>query len=108
MQDTIKTNLINALGLESLTETEQEEALLRIGNIIFQSTLMRVLEELDEAAKAELDKLLSLPSRDEEAILMFLRARVQNFDEIMNEEVVRFKSNVEEFMAKATGKVDKE
>ena len=88
------------MGLENLSEKEQEESLLSIGRIIFQSVLIRVMEELDEAGKDEFEKILTEKPNDEEAILGFLQAKISNFNEIVSGEVAKFKQGSVDFMDK--------
>jgi hypothetical protein len=100
MKDILKQNIIKDLGLEALSEEEQEEALLSVGRIIFQAVLIRVLQELDDQGKDEFDKLLSEKPNDEEAILKFLTEKVPNLNSIVREEVSKFKQETVDFMKK--------
>lgn len=98
MTTILQKNIINDLGLDKLPAKEQEEALLSIGRIIFQSVLIRTMEELDEAGKDEFEKILSEKPNDEEAILSFLQKKIPNLNEIVNEEVAKFKQDSVDFM----------
>ncbi|MDP3014995.1 MAG: DUF5663 domain-containing protein [bacterium] len=100
MKTILQKNIIKDLGLDKLSEKEQEESLLSIGRIIFQSVLIRVMEELDEAGKDEFEKILEEKPNDEEAILNFLRSKLPNLDEIVDEEVAKFKQESVGFMNK--------
>lgn len=103
MATILQENIIKNLGLDSLPEKEQEEALQSIGRIIFQSVLIRVMEELDDKGKDEFEKILSEKPNDESAILGFLQTKIPNLDEIVNNEVSKFKQESVDFM-KAVGK----
>lgn len=98
MATILQENIIKNLGLDSLPEKEQEEVLQRIGRIIFQTVLIRVMEYLDEAAKDEFEKILTEKPNDEAAILGFLQAKIPNLDEIVNDEVSKFKQESVDFM----------
>ncbi len=100
MDDILKKNIINDLGIDALPQEQQEEALLRIGNIIFQGVLARVLELMSDGDKSELEKLLMEKSGSPEAILDFLRLKVDNLDAIVGEEVAKFKQESADFMGK--------
>ena len=100
MNTILQKNIIKDLGLENLSEKEQEESLLSIGRIIFQSVLIRVMEELDEAGKNEFEKILTEKPNDEETILSFLQAKIPNFNEIISGEVAKFKQESVDFMDK--------
>ena len=102
MPTILQKNIIKDLGLDKLPEKEQEEALLTIGSIIFQAVLIKVMEELTEKEKDQFEKLLTEKPDDEEAILGFLKAKVPNLNEIVNEEVAKFKQESLDFMKKIT------
>ncbi|MEK9154761.1 MAG: hypothetical protein AAB596_01690 [Patescibacteria group bacterium] len=97
MDNILKQNLIKEIGLDTLPQEEQESALLSIGRIIFQGVLIKVLDELNDKDKDELEKLLAEKSDDEAAILNFLRAKVANLEEIIKSEVERFKKESVDF-----------
>ncbi|PIR71538.1 MAG: hypothetical protein CO145_02430 [Candidatus Nealsonbacteria bacterium CG_4_9_14_3_um_filter_37_13] len=91
-------NIIKELDIDALPEKEQEEALLRVGKIIFQSVLIRVMEKLNSEEKDQFTKLLTEKPDDEKAILDFLKSKIPNFNEIVNEEVAGFKKESLDFM----------
>jgi len=100
MANILKQNIIQELGLDVLSEKEQEEALLRIGQIIFQSVLIRVMEELTAKEKDQFAKLLTERPDDEKVIFDFLKSKIPNLEEIVNEEVAAFKKESLEFIEK--------
>lgn len=98
MATILQKNIIKELGLDNLSEKEQEETLLSIGKIIFQSVLIRTMEELDDKSKDEFEKILSEKPNDEEAILSFLQKKLPNLNDIVNDEVSKFKQESVDFM----------
>lgn len=98
MATILQKNIIKELGLDTLPGKEQEETLLSIGRIIFQSVLIRTMEELDENSKDEFEKILSEKPNDEEAILAFLQSKLPNLNEIVQDEVSKFKQESVDFM----------
>lgn len=98
MDNILKQNIIKELGLDKLSEKEQEEVLLNIGRIIFQSVLIRTMEELSDKDKNEFEKILSEKQNDEGAILGFLQSKLPNLNDIVNEEVAKFKQESVGFM----------
>ncbi len=98
MATILQKNIIKELGLDKLSEKEQEETLLSIGKIIFQSVLIRTMEELDDKDKDEFEKILSEKPNDEEMILGFLKKKLPNLNEIVNDEVSKFKQGSVDFM----------
>lgn len=100
MATILQKNIIKDLGLDTLPGKEQEETLLSIGRIIFQSVLISVMDELDEAGNDEFEKILSEKPNDEEAIFGFLQSKLPNLNEIINDEVSKFKQESVDFMKK--------
>ena len=98
MDDILKENIIKSLGIDALPQEQQEEALAKIGNMIFQGVLMKVMENMAEADRDEFEKLLSEKNNEPEAILNFLRSKIANLDEIVNEEIIKFKQESANFM----------
>ncbi len=98
MEPHIKDNLIKDLGLDLLPEEDQEQALLTVGRIIFQSVLIRVLERLSEKEKTEFEKILKEKQDDEEAVYAFLQEKIPNLNDVVTEEVAKFKTDAGEMM----------
>ncbi len=92
MDDILKQNIFKTLGLDRLPLAKQEEALLGISKIIFQAVLIRVFEELNEEDKDELEALLVRKPDDETAMLAFFRGKLPNLDDIVDEEIRKFKA----------------
>lgn len=92
------------LGLDGLSAEEQQKALQKVGDIIFQRVMMRAIDELDEVSKNELDRLLDVKKNDAGAMLDFLRDRLSNFDALVAEEVAGFKKEAWELARAAKGK----
>lgn len=94
MQNILNENIIKYLGLENLDETKQKDTLLRIGKVIYQAVMMRVVDLLDEPSQGEFDKLLDEVKADEskqDMIMEFLKTKIPNLDEIAKEEITKFK-----------------
>jgi hypothetical protein len=101
INDALKLNLIKELGIDRLPQADQEAALLKIGDIIFQAVLIRVLDELKDEDRKELDVFLENPAHqnDPESFYSFLADRLSNLDEIVAEEVANFKRDTFEVMS---------
>jgi len=94
MDNLFNKNIISHLGLEHLEPQEQEETLLRVGKIIYQAVMLRVVDILSEEDQKEFEKILDTEGSGEgkgEKILNFLKAKIPNLDEIAKEEIVKFK-----------------
>lgn len=66
-----QSEVIQALGLENRSESEQEEALIAIGELLSKATMVRIIEKMDEPTRAAFDNLL-VTSPTEDQILAFL------------------------------------
>lgn len=98
MATNFKNDLIKELGLEDLPSEEQVEIVLKIGRIIQQNIILRVLDEMKEEDKDEFDKFLGEKGDDQEAITEFLRSKIPNLDDIVNEEIEKFKTEKINFL----------
>ncbi|HEC30601.1 MAG TPA: hypothetical protein ENI66_01135 [Candidatus Yonathbacteria bacterium] len=99
--DILQKNIIKELGLENLPEDKREEVYLRISKIIYQNIIIRVVEILSEEEQDEFNKLLDEVAQEEgesDKVLEFLMAKINNFDDIVAEEIVRFKEESEGVM----------
>lgn len=79
--------LLEALKVRELAEEEQEALLLELNELIAQSTLVRLLEQMDDATQSEFSALLDGGASEAEAEA-FIAQRVPNADAIL-EEVIR-------------------
>ncbi len=90
MKTIVDNNLILSLGLDKLTPEEQEQILVDIGDVIYDSIISRALRELSEKDKIELDHLLA-DRPDFDRLGSFLHDRVPHIDRIAAEEINNFK-----------------
>lgn len=91
MNAQLKQAIINDLGLGALSLAEQDTAIERVGKLIFQSVLLRVSETLNETDQKALEKLLGEPASDPSTLFTFLGEKAPNLNELVKEEVFRFK-----------------
>lgn len=109
MDKYLKANLITELGIDKLPPERQAELLLKIGDTIYKAVMTRVVEELSDEDRTAFDRLLDEKPADagrqddEEAVFSFLRSKLPNLDEIVNEEIAEFKKESIETMAAITG-----
>jgi len=93
----IQNNIKNVLDLGSLPPEEQEEIILRIGGIIYQNVLIRIMELMGEKDQDEFEELLDRNAAPEE-IFSFLKSRVKDFEKIIEEEAIKFKDKASNIM----------
>ena len=85
--------IIDILGLEKLSSEDQKKAFEIIGQTIFQSVFLRVMDELDDEQKKEFETVLE-GAKNEQEIFAFLEQHVPHVDDIMREETERFKAEI--------------
>jgi hypothetical protein len=86
----IQKNIEEVLGIEGLSQEEQEDIVTRIGALIYQNVLMRALDKMSEEDQDEFEKILDKDATSEE-IFSFLEEKVDNFKDIINEESLKFR-----------------
>lgn len=94
----IQKNITNALEIDSLPPEEQQEIILRVGAIIYQNVLIRVMEILTDSEQDEFEKLLDTGAKPEE-IFAFLKDKVKDFEKIIDEEAVKFRDKSSNMMS---------
>ncbi|MEN9647806.1 MAG: hypothetical protein RLY57_610 [Candidatus Parcubacteria bacterium] len=90
MKHLIDTNLIQTLGLDKLSPEEQEQILVDIGDVIYQSIISRAIQALSNKDKVELDHLLA-DKPDFDQIGNFMYEHIPHIDRIAEEEINNFK-----------------
>lgn len=88
-----KTQLLEALDLENLSPKEQEELLLEINELVLKGSMLRIVERMDDAARAEFHALME-GEPDEAALEAFLAARVPDADRIVAETVAELTDDI--------------
>lgn len=92
----IEKDLITELGLGDLSEEKKMELVIKWGNIVQKDVMMRVLTELSESDKEELDKLLVGNMDNYEEIYKFLEKKLPNLDDIVKEEIENFRQEMKD------------
>ncbi|MFZ3011607.1 MAG: DUF5663 domain-containing protein [Minisyncoccia bacterium] len=93
----IQKNISSVLELENLPPEERQEIILRVGALIYQNVLMRVMEVMKEEDQDEFEKLLDRNAGPED-IFMFLKEKVKDFEKIIEEEALKFKDKASGIM----------
>ena len=89
MDQKLRQTIINAYNLGSLSEDEQNDIIERIGSLILQGILMRVMEDMSETLQSEFEEMLDKDASPE-MIIGFLRENVRDFENIAKEEAEKF------------------
>ena len=93
MDNNTATSIIRALGLDPTTMAPemQQEVLGRVGTLVYQAVLIRVMEVLSDEDVAEFEKLID-GWADQDKIFDFLKVKVMNLDDLIKEEALKFKN----------------
>ena len=94
--DLLRKNIIVELGLQELPEDRKLHLLSRMSDLIQKRVLLQVIKSLAVQDKEQFDKLLG--AGNEQEIYRFLIAKVPNIEEITDEEVIKFKEEVIEYV----------
>lgn len=78
--------ILKALQMSELSPEEQEQMLLDINAIIYEGSMVRIVERMDEQARADFEALMESDA-DEEAVEAFLKERVPDADALVAETV---------------------
>ena len=82
---TIKENLMDLFELDKLSPEKAAEMVDRLGKLVFQAVLVRVLPTLSEEDFTEYEKIVD-SKQEGDAIFKFLGEKVPDLDKIIAEE----------------------
>lgn len=85
-----QSNIIDTLKLQDDSEEVKQEAINDATEIIFDSVVDRIQAELSDEALVEYDRVFGEENPEEERAA-FLKKYVPNFEEIVAEEMLRYK-----------------
>ncbi|MFA6386644.1 MAG: hypothetical protein WCW04_02665 [Candidatus Paceibacterota bacterium] len=97
MFNDINKNIVLTLGINTLPVEKQKEAMERLGAIVYQEVMLRVLDILTEEDKDAFEKLIE-KNPDPELLFGFLSDKVSNLDEIVKEEAEKLREESKEIM----------
>lgn len=95
----VRDQLIQAYNLQALSTEDQDAAIAKISEIVFQNVLMRVVPTLSEEKQSAFETLLSGEAGPEE-IFGFLAQEVPDLGTIMQEESANFHKESMDVMSK--------
>ena len=97
--DNIKLSekLAEVLKIDALPPEEQQEFLSRVGNVILDSSVMRLLTSLEESEVESLEKYIDSGSQEDDVFEHLLKT-YPNFEKIVEEEAAALQSNFAEVM----------
>jgi len=101
MKDILTEDFMRELGIDQLSEDEREETMARIGKLVFEGVMIRVIDSLSEEDQKNLQNIINEEINAQETsdkILEFLRSKINNLDQIIDEEINVFKKESLETM----------
>lgn len=111
LQSNIKAaqiDLIVELGIDKLPEERQKELLTQIGEVMQQRVVLRLLEELPEEKKEEFGKILEENQDNMEPIEAFLKENISDLENIILDEIGKYKQEAKQFLEQAMGGQEKD
>jgi len=88
MFNQINDNIIKILGISALPQDQQKDAMDKMGAIVYQEVMLRVLEAMTDENKDEFEKLIET-NPDPETMFKFLAEKVPSIETIATEEAER-------------------
>lgn len=86
----VNDNIITILGIDKLPVEQQKDTMEKMGAIVYQEVMLRVLDIMSEEDKDAFEKLIE-ENPNPEAMFDFLGQKVPNIDEIVSEEANKLK-----------------
>lgn len=98
MFNKINDNIIKTLGIDTLPVEEQKEAMEKMGAIVYQEVMLRVLDIMTEEDKDAFEKLIE-GNPDPEAMFTYLSEKVPNIETIVSEEAKKLRDESSDIMS---------
>ena len=89
----MEANIIEALGLEPLPDEQKIKMVEMMSTVVQKRLMLRIMEQLSETDKDEFEKILGGEDADL-AAAEFIKNRVPNFDEMIQEEIIKIKQEM--------------
>ncbi len=88
----LQENIITALGLDELTVEEQSAFLSEVGDVVFQTSLVRLVSELSDEQQQALEAYIDTEP-EPDVLLAHLLEHYEMFPKILQEAVLEFKED---------------
>lgn len=97
MFNQINDNIIKTLGIDALPVEKQKEAMEKLGAIVYQEVMLRVLDIMSDEDKDAFEKLIE-KNPDPEIMFTYLSEKVPTIDAIVSEEAEKLRAESAEIM----------
>jgi len=84
-------NIITMFQLDKLDEVELEQAIDRIGKIIFSRVTLKVMEMLPPEKLDTFQEVIESEEKNPGGTVMFLQTNIPQFANLINDEIASFK-----------------
>jgi hypothetical protein len=91
IEEILKKDLFKELGLDDLSLEEKMGLAEDMGRIIIQGLWLRILENMSLEKQEELAQIVE-KGESEEEIMNFLKKEVPNLEDLVKEEIAKYKS----------------
>lgn len=85
MFENINNRIKEILDIDKLSPTEQDNMMMKLGDIVYEKTLIRCYALMSEENEIAFENLVESKSSPEE-LLMFLKEKIPNIENIVTEE----------------------
>lgn len=98
MDAALKANILAGFGLAGLPAEAQDEAIEKIGGVVFQGVLLRVIERMNEGEQKRFEEKLAAAGQNPDMLIAELRAAAPDFDEIVQTEINRIAGDAQHIL----------
>lgn len=95
--DNEQKNLEDLFGTKEMSEAQRDDFMKRVGNIVMESSVIRLLATLTEEQIEKLESHL-VDESEPEALLKYLLSTYPEFETIIGEEINAFRAEAIEIM----------
>lgn len=92
MFEKINDSIIIILGIDKLPVDEQKDTMEKLGAIVYQEVMLRVLEVMSDEDKNTFENIVAT-NPDPESMFKYLAEKVPNIDEIVKEEAIKLRDD---------------
>lgn len=100
----LQQDITDSLGLLALSDEEKVVFLSEIGDVVLESALIRLAEELSPDQELALEQFLDT-NPEPDTLMNHLLTHHQNFESILTEEIIAFKEEAIAVLGEGSGAV---
>ena len=85
--------LVKDLGIDTLSQEKQNELIIKMTEVLLKRIFLETMEKLGEKGREEYEKM-SEGDVQPEQVEAFFRERISNYDELVNQVIEEFKTEM--------------